>query len=122
MRAVMLVSEHAVYIKQCRVFGIQTGTQRMVENKLKTGTPGCTEQILEGLHEKVSRVWSIIGRNGVDEVPGNGVLQVTGVEIHHLIAALAGNGVDNRFGQIAMGVNNTHASTPPDVCQNDVTQ
>jgi hypothetical protein len=95
---VLVMGEHAVGIEQGRVLGVQTRAQGVIQDELQPRTPTVTEQVLEGLHEKVSRGWPIIRRNGINQVPCNRVLQVARVKIHHIIAALWWDLVENIFG------------------------
>jgi hypothetical protein len=57
----------------------------MVQDELKTWPPAVAEKIFAGLHQKVSRGWPIIGRNGGNQVPGNRKFEVAGVKIYDII-------------------------------------
>src|SRR5262249_835645 len=111
----VLVSEHAVDIEQGRVFGIEAGTQRVIEDELKPRPPAWTKEILEGLHQKVSGRCPIISWDGIDEIPCNRVGKIARIKIHHVIAAPRRDVINNILGQVTVRINDAHPRTPPNI-------
>src|SRR5947207_1523009 len=72
---IALIGDHLIDADERRVLRIHTGPDRMIQDKLKPGTPALGEYTLKAIHEKIRMLGARIKRDVLDRIPGYGIVQ-----------------------------------------------